>query len=65
MKRSAQLEEFVDGFRRSVLGWDGNEEHCPICNKPIGTFRDPLSEREYQISHMCQACQDSIFGGGE
>lgn len=26
-------------------------------------FRDELSLREYGISHLCQTCQDSIFGG--
>ena len=26
-------------------------------------FRDELSAREYYISGMCQACQDSVFGG--
>lgn len=34
---------------------------CPMCGKPIGTFKDPLSEKEYQISGMCQECQDSVF----
>lgn len=36
---------------------------CPICEKLIltGSFRDALSEREFQISGMCQQCQDSIF----
>lgn len=40
---------------------------CPICEKPILTssFRDALSEREFQISGMCQECQDSIFDGME
>lgn len=40
---------------------------CPICEKPIltGSFRDAISEREFQISGMCQECQDSIFDGME
>lgn len=25
-------------------------------------FRDELSAKEYYISGMCQACQDSVFG---
>mgnify|MGYP001159308508 FL=1 len=28
-------------------------------------FRDELSAREYYISGMCQACQDSVFGAGD
>lgn len=34
-------------------------------NHDASTFRDALSEREYRISGMCQACQDSVFGGGD
>jgi len=40
---------------------------CPTCNKPISKdeFKDELSKKEYQISGMCQACQDAVFTGGE
>ena len=34
---------------------------CPLCNKPIKEFRDPLSKKEYEISGMCQECQDKTF----
>jgi hypothetical protein len=27
-------------------------------------FRDELSAREYQISRLCQECQDKVFGPG-
>jgi hypothetical protein len=47
---------------------------CAICGKPptltprndlpvAFLFFTELSAREYRISGMCQACQDSIFGG--
>lgn len=35
--------------------------NCPFCQKPIGSFKDALSEREFSISGLCQDCQDSIF----
>jgi hypothetical protein len=35
---------------------------CPLCRQPIGEFRDELSRREYEISGMCQNCQDDVFG---
>jgi len=38
-----------------------NENRCPTCNKPVGQFRDELSKNN--MSGMCQACQDSVFGG--
>ena len=40
-----------------------NEGCCPTCGASIYGFRDALSEREYEISGMCQECQDSVFGG--
>lgn len=37
---------------------------CPSCNKPVGEFRDELSQREFEISGLCQECQDGVFGVG-
>ena len=34
---------------------------CPICEQPIGEFRDELSRKEYAISGLCQKCQDATF----
>jgi hypothetical protein len=31
------------------------------CGKPAVDFSDELSQREYLISGLCQACQDKIF----
>jgi hypothetical protein len=37
---------------------------CSCCSKPIyqQDFRDVLSVREYNISGLCQQCQDFVFG---
>jgi len=41
---------------------------CPLCHHKINVgpgeteFRDELSVKEYQISGMCQKCQDYMFG---
>lgn len=38
---------------------------CPFCGKSIDVeieFRDQLSKREFEISGLCQKCQDEIFG---
>jgi hypothetical protein len=43
-------------------------ETCPICAAPVPwdyCWRDRLSEREFEISGMCQACQDRIFDADE
>jgi hypothetical protein len=34
---------------------------CVCCGKLAEEFRDELSRREYQISRLCQACQDKVF----
>lgn len=36
---------------------------CPFCSHKIeeSEFRDPLSLKEYQISGLCQSCQDDFF----
>jgi len=40
---------------------------CPFCGKKIdvNSFRDALSLREFEISGICQVCQDDFFGNGE
>jgi hypothetical protein len=35
---------------------------CPFCNKEVGKFRNALSKKEYEISGLCQECQDDMFG---
>lgn len=44
-----------------IMGWDGEMDHCRVCNAPITGFNDELSENEYYISGMCQQCQDETF----
>ena len=36
---------------------------CPLCgiNIDIKEFRDKISEKEYEISGICQKCQNEIF----
>ena len=35
---------------------------CVKCgNQAVGAFKDSLSVREYEISGLCQKCQDEIF----
>jgi len=51
------------GFDKKVM----MVEHgiCPTCCKSIGLcggFRNDRSQREYEISGMCQKCQDEFFG---
>jgi hypothetical protein len=34
---------------------------CISCKKPATRFTDEQSHLEYQISLLCQACQDLLF----
>lgn len=34
---------------------------CPFCREDIGEFKDEISKREYEISGLCQKCQDQSF----
>ena len=47
-------------FGRSVaLAKAGNQ--CVSCGKRADKFRDDISENEYRIRCLCQACQDQTF----
>jgi len=37
--------------------------YCPFCKQKINStgFRDPLSAKEFEISGLCQKCQDETF----
>jgi uncharacterized protein with PIN domain len=52
------------GFAKEV---ERVEQHkCPFCNTPVigvrKEFKDAQSFKEFQISGLCQKCQDEIFG---
>ena len=58
--KSQEIKDFIEEvFPGTAQAIDKRE--CPLCKKPITGFRDKLSEREYGISGMCQACQDKMF----
>ena len=39
-------------------------DKCPFCNKRVAleNLRDDSSRKEFQISGLCQKCQDEMFG---
>jgi hypothetical protein len=52
----AAIESLFPGTQAAIKM--GN---CPLCSKPVVGFKDLLSAREFEISGMCQQCQDSIW----
>jgi uncharacterized CHY-type Zn-finger protein len=53
------------GFEKEVNTFESGL--CPFCGKKVlmSSFRDALSAREYQISGLCQQCQDDFSKEGE
>ena len=48
---------FEEEVRRAMMGM------CIFCQTPVTVedFRDDISRREFEISGMCQKCQDETF----
>jgi hypothetical protein len=38
-----------------------SEGLCATCGNTPGDFKDEISEKEFKITGMCQACQDGLF----
>lgn len=37
---------------------------CPFCGKKINPeveFKDDISKKEFELSGLCQSCQDEMF----
>jgi len=65
MKTKA-MENFLSGFTTQAFGTNYTEckdnNQCAICGEVADKFTDELSRKEFQISAMCQTCQDNVFG---
>ncbi len=61
----------VNNFLKNHFGVDREQaildEVCvtaPIgCGKPVDAFRTDADAKEYEISGLCQSCQDNLFDG--
>jgi len=65
MKRTKEMQTFVDNFTEKTFGRTMKEPYCVICGSELikpDDFKDDLSRTEFDISHMCQMCQDKTFG---
>lgn len=70
VKKMKSPKQVAEDFRKKPAGMlmpDRAEKiaqgKCATCGKPIKEedFADDLSKREYEISGMCQKCQDEVF----
>ncbi len=62
MPKTPEMQSFVEKMGENLFGRKWKEGECISCGKNKLVFRDELSRKEYQLSHMCQECQDSVFG---
>ena len=65
MNKAKEIREFLDSFTKSTFGHSRTEskvtQTCVVCGGDANTFEDDLSRKEYEISGMCQTCQDEAF----
>jgi hypothetical protein len=68
MAKNPAMTYFLEDVTKQLFGRSRAQSLksaiCPCCGKPASQYRDDLSRREAEISGMCQACQDSVFGEG-
>ena len=59
------IEKFKDNLSNQLFGRSRilaiAGKSCVSCGSTAVWFRDKISEREYQISGLCQKCQDRFF----
>jgi len=67
--KTKPMQDLCDHFSLQIFGiarTDALQQQiCVICKEPALTFKDSLSAKEYNISGLCQACQDATFTDGE
>ena len=65
MPEPTKKSEGIEQLLTALTGRDRRESIktniCNWCGKPVTSFRDTLSRKEYTISGMCQKCQDGVF----
>jgi len=69
MFEPSQKSEGIESLLTAITGKSrpdtikaGQCTTCDATGLTTASFTDDLSRKEYTISGMCQACQDSVFG---
>ena len=65
MAKSPEMEKFLENTAQQFFGRSRNDSACVTCGSDKisrADFSDNLSWKEFNISHLCQRCQDSVFG---
>lgn len=65
MAKTTQMEGFLEATSQRMFGRSRKSPACVCCGSvqvARSDFRDDVSRREFEISHLCQKCQDNVFG---
>jgi hypothetical protein len=67
--KSEPMQKALDNLAEGLFGMKKTDavygKNCVACKKQAVNFRDSISIREYQISGLCQECQDKVFEADE
>ena len=58
--KAPEIQDFLEHMFGTRTALEQNV--CVFCGKPAVKFRNEISLREYNISGLCQECQDKTFG---
>lgn len=62
--RDESYQKTLDSIAIELFGHPAKDDECLVCGskkvKPED-FKDDLCRREFEITNMCQRCQDEIF----
>jgi len=63
--KATNKHEAIDAFFNALSGVNRvdsiSKNLCVFCKEEAKDFTNALSVKEFTISGMCQACQDSVF----
>lgn len=65
MAKTPEMEGALEAVSQQLFGRSRKSPACVCCGSvqvAPSDFRDDASRREFEISHLCQKCQDNVFG---
>lgn len=63
--RCPEFEKLVNNLTMQLFGRERTSTQCVTCGTfsvDFDDFRDERSRIEFELSYMCQRCQDEVFG---
>lgn len=65
MKRDNNIQDFLDYYNKLYYGRTQKESEekgiCLFCGGKVGKFKLEIYKKEYELSGMCQECQEDFF----